>query len=123
MGCLGERIQIGMFRPIRVTNSLQVAIKTGIKLIHQRNFLFFSVCDANSFLDSLSRDNSTDTEQKKALITNQPVHSPLLSMCLHFPRIAITTCIFFVLLEVCHQSCRINAKHVYSITSHLSFRM
>ncbi len=48
---------------------------------------------------------------------------PLLCMWLHLALIAITTCIFFGLLEVCLQSCRMNAKHVYSITSHLSFRM
>ena len=44
---------------------------------------------------------------------------PLLSMCLHFPRVAITTCIFFGLSSIKG----INAKYVYSITSHFSFRM
>ncbi len=34
--------------------------------------------------------------------------------------IAITTCIFFGLVEACHHLC-IKTKYVYSITSHLSF--
>ena len=44
----------------------------------------------------------------------------LVCMCLHLALIAISTCIFFGLLEVCHHLC-IKTKSVYNITSHLSF--
>ena len=36
----------------------------------------------------------------------------LFARCLHLPLIAMTTCIFFGLLEICHHLCLMNTKYV-----------